>query len=201
MKHLLALIGILSAATTFAANVVDVKVKALDGFGGDLGSVLSRCQTRPGAAYDPLTVSRDVKSLDQSGEFQEIATDVKRDGDGVEVVFLVRRKMRYQAPLAVKGNKVLSESKIAGEAGLKDGALYGEGDFALAAANICRAYRKKNRPDAKVTPVTEMIPGGNSCTVTFVVDEGAETKVSGYEFEGAYAVSQEELCKAIGVYP
>ena len=199
MKKVLAFVA-LFGSVAYAANVVDVKVKALDGFGGDVGSVLTRCQTKAGAAYDPVTVTRDVKSLDLSGEFQEISTDVRSAADGVEVVFYVKRKMRYQAPLAVKGNKVLSESKIAGEAGLRDGALYGEGDLAVAAGKVRDAYRKKGYPDAKVTAVPETV-SGNSCAITFVVDEGARSVVSGYEFDGAKSVAQSDLRKAIGVYP
>ena len=48
---------------SWAAQVTDVKVQALDGFGGDTGSVVSRCQTKVGQEYDPVSLSRDVKTL------------------------------------------------------------------------------------------------------------------------------------------
>ena len=124
--------AILSVACAHAANVASVQVKALDGFGGDTSAVLTRCQTQEGAAYDPVTVSRDVTALNDSGEFQEISVDAQDGEDGVAVVFYVKRKLRYQAPLVVKGNDFFSESKIAKEAGLKDGHLYSEGELAAA---------------------------------------------------------------------
>ena len=126
MKKILA-IGLLAAGAAFAADVTDVKVRALDGFGGDTSSVLTRCQTKVGSPYDEETVSRDVNSLKASKEFQDISVEARRTAEGVEVVFYVKRKMRYQAPMVVKGNSYFSESKIVKESGLKDGALYGEG--------------------------------------------------------------------------
>jgi hypothetical protein len=61
-----------ACSTVFAADVADVKVKALDGFGGDVGAVLKRCQTKVGAPYDPVTVTRDVTALKESGLFDEL---------------------------------------------------------------------------------------------------------------------------------
>ena len=66
LKSLLAVIA-LFGSVAFAADVTDVKVKALDGFGGDTSSVASRCQTKTGKTYDPVTVTRDVESLKASG--------------------------------------------------------------------------------------------------------------------------------------
>ena len=66
MKSILALVAILGSAAAFAADVTDVKVKALDGFGGDASAVASRCQTKVGATYDPPLSSR-VHSNSDSG--------------------------------------------------------------------------------------------------------------------------------------
>ena len=200
MKNLLAVIALLGSAA-YAANVTDIQVKALDGFGGDTSSVLTRCQTKVGSPYDEETVSRDVNSLKASKEFQDISVEARRTAEGVEVVFYVKRKMRYQAPMVVKGNSYFGESKIVKESGLKDGALYGEGDFAEAAAKVRRVYQKKNFPDAKVTPVTEMLANGDACTVTFMIDEGERLKVREYVFDGAEHADLAALREAVGDYP
>ena len=189
----------LSLTTVFAADVIDVKVLATDGFGGDVSSVLSMCQTRAGAVYDAVTISRDVAALKASGEYETIDVDANRTPDGVEVTFSVRRKARFQAPLVVKGAEFFSESKIMTESGLKDGNLYGEGDLAEAAGKVRAAYNKKSFPMAKVTPIVEPIAGGgNSATVTLLVDEGPRMKIDSFVFEGATAVERADLRKAIG---
>ena len=183
MKSILAVLAVFGSVA-FAADVTDVKVKPLDGFGGDTSSVATRCQTKVGKPYDPVTVTRDVESLRASGEFEEISADAQRNAAGVEVTFLVRRKMRFAGPLSVQGNEELGESKIAKESELKDGYLYSNADLASAAAKVRLAYQKKDYPDAKVTYKTEPI-GGNDVHVTFIVDEGARQKVADYVFEGA----------------
>ena len=171
-------------SVAFAADVTEVKVRAMDGFGGDTSSVASRCQTKVGEPYDPVTVTRDVSSLRDSKEFEEITADAKRDAAGVAVTFFVKRKMRFAGPLVVEGNEEFGAAKIAKESGLKDGMLYGEADLAEAVANVRRAYAKKDYPDAKVIYRTDVI-GGNDVTVTFVVTEGARQKIGDFRFQGA----------------
>ena len=188
------------ASVAFSADVTEVKVKALDGFGGDSGSVVSRCQTKVGAAYDPVTLTRDVNSLKDSGEFEEISANAQRTDSGVEVVFYVKRKMRFHAPVAVKGNDFFSESRISKEAELKDGSLYGEADLAAAAAKVRLAYQKKYYTDAKVTPMTEVI-SGNDIKVTFMIVEGVRQKIDEYVFEGCKSIDEDELHAAIDDFP
>jgi len=197
MKKILAVLAMFGTAA-FAADVTEVKVKALDGFGGDTSSVASRCQTKAGAPYDPITVTRDVNSLKDAGEFEEISADAQRVAGGVEVTFFVKRKMRFAGPLLVQGNEEFGESKIAKEAELKDGYLYGESDFAAAAAKVRLAYQKKHYPDAKVIFTTKVI-GGNDVNVTFVVDEGVRQKVAEYVFEGADHAVKVSLWRSLAV--
>ena len=198
MKSILAVLAVFGSVA-FAADVTDVKVKPLDGFGGDTSSVATRCQTKIGKAYDPVTVTRDVESLRASGEFEEINADAQRNAAGVEVTFFVKRKMRFAGPLTVQGNEELGESKISKEAELKDGYLYSNADFAAAAARVRLAYQKKDYPDAKVTYKTETI-GGNDVRVTFVVDEGVRQKVADYVFEGAAHAVDVSMFKSMFPY-
>lgn len=168
-----------------AIDVTNVKVTALDGFGGDTGSVASRCQTKAGSAYDPVAVTRDVSALKSSGEFEEISADaVKNLSGGVDVVFFVKRKVRYVAPLVIEGNSYLSESKISKEAALVDGSLYGESDLAEAASRIAAAYRKKDYSDVKVVPRVEVV-SANEAKISFMIDEGERRKIRSFVFDGA----------------
>ena len=184
MKTLFAITSFCAVLAASAIPVTDVKVKALDGFGGDTGAVVSRCQTKVGAEYDPVAVTRDVNSLKASKEFDDISVDKNTLPGGVEVVFYVRRKVRFLPPLVVEGNDFFSESRVAKEAGLKDGFLYGEADLAEAAARVRLAYQKKHFLDAKVTPRVTL-GAGNDATIAFIVDEGARQKCRSVVFDGA----------------
>ena len=183
MKTILAFIA-LFGSVAFAAEIVDVKVKALDGFGGNADSVVSRCQAKVGTEYSEVTVTRDVNSLKSSGEFEDISADAQRKANGVEITYFVKRKVRYQAPLAVEGCEFFDESRVAKEAELKDGYLYGEADLADAAAKVRLAYQKKYFLDAKVTPVVN-VSSGDGAAIKFVVNEGQRQEVNAYVFKGA----------------
>lgn len=199
MKYLFAFVSMFSLALG-AAEISDVKVKALDGFGGDLGAVASRCQTKKGAEYDAALLTRDVNTLKDSGEFETINVETDQVDDKIEVVFFVKRKIRYVAPLVIEGADALSESKIAKEAELKDGYLYSEGDLSAAAQRVRLAYLKKHYGDAKVMPKTEIVMGNNA-KITFVIDEGEKRKVASYVFDGCESIDEAELHEAIEDYP
>ena len=201
MKQILYIAAVLAAASAFAAQVAEVKVKATDGFGGDTGSVLSRCQTKAGQEYDPTTLSRDVKTLKDSKEFEDISVDAQESGDGVSVTFVVKRKMRYRSPATAEGAEFFSAGRIAKESELKDGNLYGEADLAEASRKVRDAYQKKHFPYAKVRAVAESLGSGNDCSVKFIVEEGERRKISSYEFDGAESVEVGELREAIGDLP
>ena len=203
MKTLSFLAALVAVSAASAAQVSEVKVRALDGFGGDVGSAVSRCQTRAGAEYDPAAVSRDVTALRDSGEFEDVQVDAQPTAGGgqIEVTFFVKRKFRYHAPVQVVGASEFSESKVASEAGLKDGYLYGDGDLAAAAEKVRDAYQKKGFPDAKVMPRFEPIGNGNDAHVVFTISEGGELEVRDFNFVGVKSVEEKELREAIGDYP
>lgn len=201
MKKLFVLGAALTAAMINAATVTEVSVRAEDGYGGDIGAVSMRCQTKTGSEYDPVVVARDVKELERSGEFENITVNAERDGDGVKVDFIVRRKLRYHAPMVVEGAEKFSESKLISESKLKDGYLYGEGDLAAAAAKVQLYYNKNHYPEAKVTATTERFGEGNDCRVKLLVDEGRKLKIGEFQYVGAENTKPEDLNIVIGEYP
>lgn len=184
MKNIIAIIVAAGAITAMAAQVKTVKVQTLDGFGGDTSSVLSRCQTKEGKEYDPVVVTRDVTTLRDSKEFESISAGVTQTDGGIEVTFVIKRKMRYVGPLQLEGNEEFGESKIAKEAELKDGYLYSEGDFSEAANKVKKAYQRAGYQSAKVEVCTKNV-GGNNVNVLFKIEEGALQKICEYEFVGA----------------
>jgi outer membrane protein insertion porin family len=202
MKFSLLILALIVSSGIKAADVVDVKFRALDGFGGDVSSAQSRCQTRAGNEYDKAVLSHDVSLLRDSGMFEQVSADVTEVASGVEVVFYVKRKMRFKAPIQLKGVEEFSESKISSIVDLKEGFLYGESDFALAAERVRKEYQKKHFPDAKVSPIVKH-EGNGVCTLTVLVDEGQRQKLRDFKFIGAESpeISQRDLHNAIGDFP
>ncbi len=184
MKTLLAFIA-LFGSVALAAEVGEVKVLPLDNFGGDTGSVLTRCQTKVGSEYDLSMITRDINTLKSSEEFEDIVVASEELSDGkIGVTFKVRRKVRFIAPLLVEGNDYFSDSRIAKEAELKDGYLYGEAELAEKTAKVALAYRKKHFLDVAVFPRIEIV-SGNDAKIIFVVEEGERQKYNDFVFRGA----------------
>ena len=99
MKKLL-LCMVMAACAAHAAKVSSVSVKLADG-GEDTGDVLARCMVKAGDEYDPQQCARDVRTLRDTNEFEDITVKASQAADGVSVVYVVTRKKRFQGPLTV----------------------------------------------------------------------------------------------------
>ena len=204
MKRLL-LASIMVMAGIFAANaakIASVKAVSADGKDENVGDVLARCRLKAGAEYDAQQCSRDVRELRDSGEFDDITVRVEENLDGVAVTYVFKRKMRFLAPLNVRGNDYWGIGKITKLAELKDGYAYGEADFAAAAGRIRREYQKKFFPNVKVTPIVEPVPDSpGAVTVTMEIEEGERHKISCYTYAGNVSMDEYDLNAAIEQYP
>ena len=201
-KVFMATIAMATAFHLHAAKVVNVSARSARSSDADVSDVIARCEVKSGAEYDPAACARDVKALRDSGEYDDISVEAKHVADGIEVVYVITPKPRYQGPLNCKGNEYWNASKIAKFADLKDGYAYGEADFAAAAKRIRNEYRKKQFPDATVTPEVEPVPGSDDAvSVTMVIEEGKRCKIKDYVFEGNEHVEASDLCASFGTYP
>ncbi len=202
MKRMVLVAALVVAGMASAAKVASVSVKAADGDTGDAGDVAARCQVKAGDEYDPAQCARDVQALRDAGTFDDITVKVEQGAGGVDVTYVVKRKMRFQGPLAVKGCDYWNEGKIAKLSELKDGYAYGEAEIAAAAGRIRQAYQKKFFPDVKVTPVVEPVEGiAGAVKITMEIEEGARVEVSSFEFDGNEAFEAEELRASFSQYP
>ncbi len=202
MKKLLFGILLVGAMSVQAVKVASVTVKSANGGGGNFGDAEAQCQVKPGDDYDPSQCQRDVRALRDLGEFDEITVKVNAGPDGVEVVYLVTRKMRFQAPLGVTGCTYWNAGKIAKFADLKDGRLYGEAEIAAAARRIRTKYLEKSFPNVTVKPVVKPLDGLDGfVTITMEIDEGEKLEVESYAFDGNESFTAKELRASFGQYP
>ena len=202
MKHLVLMMTIAAAFAASAAKVASVRAVSTDGAEDSAGDVVSRCRVKAGDEYDAGQTARDVRALRDSGEFEDITVKVDERTDGVAVTYVFKRKMRFLAPLNVKGADYWSVSKIAQYSELKDGYAYGEADFAAAAGKIKREYQKKFFSEVKVKPVVEPVEGlPGTVSVTMEIEEGPRKKISAYTYEGNVSVDDYDLGAAIDQYP
>jgi len=183
-------------------TVLGVRVRALDGFTADPGDVLAFCNVRPGMDASQVAMSKDVRALLDTGRFSYVDVEVEPKDDGVEVIYKVQRRFRYQSPLVVTGTVYFSESKISKLVELKDGDPIDEQILAVKAAKIRDAYIKKYYPFVQVT--AELRPQDMSngmANVAFVVTEGMRAKFRRYAFTGNASLPAKELRATFGSRP
>lgn len=202
MKRMVLVVALAVAGMASAAKVASVSVKAADGDVEDVGDAAARCQVKVGDEYDPAQCARDVRALRDAGTFDDIVVKAEQGVNGVDVTYVVKHKMRFQGPLAVKGCDYWNEGKIAKFSELKDGYAYGEAEIAAAAGRIRREYQKKFFPDVKVKPVVEPVEGiAGAVKITMEIEEGERAKITDFEFDGNEAFEADELRASFNQYP
>lgn len=196
------LLACAAACTAEGARVASVKAVSADGLDENLGDVVSRCRVKAGDEYDAQLTARDVRELRDSGEFEDISVKVDEGPRGVDVSYVVKRKMRFLAPLNVKGADYWSVGKITEKSELKDGYAYSMADFEAAAGKIRREYQKKFYADVQVKPVVEPVPDApGMVSVTMEIVEGERKKIKKYSFAGNVSAEADDLREAMEVYP
>ncbi|MDO4367060.1 MAG: POTRA domain-containing protein, partial [bacterium] len=202
MKRMVLAVALAVAGMASAAKVASVSVKAADGDVEDVGDAAARCQVKVGDEYDPAQCARDVRALRDAGTFDDIVVKAEQGVNGVDVTYVVKHKMRFQGPLAVKGCDYWNEGKIAKFSELKDGYAYGEAEIAAAAGRIRREYQKKFFPDVKVKPVVEPVEGiAGAVKITMEIEEGERVKIADFEFDGNEAFEADDLRASFNQYP
>lgn len=202
MKRMVLAVALAVAGMASATKVASVSVKAADGDVEDVGDAAARCQVKVGDEYDPAQCARDVRALRDAGTFDDIVVKAEQGVNGVDVTYVVKHKMRFQGPLAVKGCDYWNEGKIAKFSELKDGYAYGEAEIAAAAGRIRREYQKKFFPDVKVKPVVEPVEGiAGAVKITMEIEEGERAKITDFEFDGNEAFEADELRASFNQYP
>ena len=202
MKRMVLAVALAVAGMASAAKVASVSVKAADGDVEDVGDAAARCQVKVGDEYDPAQCARDVRALRDAGTFDDIVVKAEQGVNGVDITYVVKHKMRFQGPLAVKGCDYWNEGKIAKFSELKDGYAYGEAEIAAAAGRIRREYQKKFFPDVKVKPVVEPVEGiAGAVKITMEIEEGERAKITDFEFDGNEAFEADELRASFNQYP
>ncbi|MDD2459831.1 MAG: outer membrane protein assembly factor BamA [Kiritimatiellia bacterium] len=195
---------VFSAACVMGAEtlVKDVSVRVLDQFGTDATDVLSFCSVQPGAELSQEALSKDVRALLDTGRYGYAGVELEKVEGGVRVVYVVKRRYRFQEPLAIKGAEYLSERKIRKLSELKSGDYIDEPVLSSKVSKIRDEYVKKFFPNIKIGAEIQPIPNSaGAANVIFTVEEGERAKVRKYRFTGNVSIPDKELRSSFGQRP
>lgn len=195
----------LLAATASAQNasgiVREVAVRHLDDMPADPEYVLALTSVREGAAISQAALSRDVRALLDSKRFSYAGVSVEAlDGDGVRVVYAVRRRLRFSGVVEVSGNEYDNDKKIRKWLDLRSGDFIDDAVLAEHCMKVRDQYRKRHFPDVRVEGRVLPEPGRPGYGIASIdIDEGERNKVLKVRFEGNEAIKSGELRDALGV--
>ena len=201
---------VLTAVVLFAAawvmgadnTVKDVTVRVLDQFGTDATDVLSFCSVKTGTELSQEALSKDVRALLDTGRYGYAGVELEKLEGGVRVVYVVKRRYRFQEPLAIKGSEYLSERKIRKLSELKSGDYIDDPILSSKAAKIRDEYVKKYFPGVKIGAEIQPIAGSaGAANVLFTIEEGERAKIHTYRFTGNTMIPDKELRSSFGQRP
>lgn len=183
-------------------TVKEVTVRVLDQFGSDATDVLSFCNVAVGSEISQEALSKDVRALLDTGRYGYAGVELEKLDDGVRVIYVVKRRYRFQEPLAIKGADYLSERKIRKVAELKNGDYIDEPVLSAKAGRIRDEYVKKYFPDVKISVDIQPIEGSvGAAHVLLTIEEGQRAKIRKFRFTGNTAIPEEELRVSFGQRP
>lgn len=186
----------------YADTVKDVRVRVLDQFGSDATDVLSVCSVKPGDEVSQEALSQDVRALLDTGRYGYAGVELERIDGGVAVIYVIKRRYRFQEPLAIKGANFFSERKIRKLSELKSGDYIDEPVLSSKAAIIRREYMKKFFPDVQIAAEIEPVEGSvGAANVVFTIDEGQRAKIRKFKFSGNPSIDDEDLRSSFGQRP
>ena len=183
-------------------TVKEVTVRVIDKIGTDASDVLTFCSVKAGSEVSQEAMSKDVRALLDTGRFGYAGVELEKMDGGVKVVYVVRRRYRFQEPLAIQGADFFSERKIRKLAEMKSGDYIDEPVMAEKVSAIRDAYVKKFFPDTKIGVKIEPIENGaGAANVTLTIEEGARVKIKEFRFTGNPSIESKELRSSFGQRP
>jgi outer membrane protein insertion porin family len=157
----------------------------------DSGRVIRALAVEPGDVVSP-TVLRDAqKRLWTLQVFDDVWIDQDIRSDGLHLIVHVVERPRISA-IEFSGNDKIDSEDLLKKSGIAVGQRLAERTLAAGRDSITRLYREKGFVTATVE--TQVTPQGpTDRVVEFIVAEGEQARVTGFEFPGAVAFSYDQL--------
>jgi len=197
-------VAVLAAGWVLAADntVKEVQVRVLDQLGTDASDVLSVCGVAAGSKLSQEALSKDVRALLDTGRYGYAGVELEKIEGGIRVIYVVRRRYRFQEPLAIQGANNLSESKIRKLTELKSGDYIDEPVLSTQVAKVRDEYVKRYFPDVKIGMAITPIQGSAGfANVTLTIEEGERAKIRAYRFTGNTSIPEADLRSSFGQRP
>lgn len=151
-----------------------------------------RLRTKAGEEYDPSTVDNDVRELYKTGQFSNITTWLRGDGDAkAKVYFSVREMPNMVQKVTFLGAKHIKPDELQNLTGVRPSSPLNPNLNRQGCQRILEKYAEQGRSFADC----QLIKGGDlaDTEVVYQITEGPVVKVRDIQFEGKTFVSHARL--------
>ena len=163
-------------------------------------TIMAHVYTRPGDIYDSISLERDMRSIWNTGYFEDVRVEREESPKGWHVYFYVREKptirtIDYKGLNSVSQSDVLERFKKV-KLGLSLESPYDPAKVMKAKAALQELLAEHGRQFAVISVQVQEIPPA-AVGVTFNIKEGPKIKVGRIRFQGNKHVSTLELRRAM----
>ena len=182
--------------------IKEIKINPRGEAAMDESFVTSLISSQVGKPVDNKTVSADVRRLLDSKRFAYVGTQVNDVSGGVQLVFIVERRLRITGKIEFEGRNAIRQTKAIETIGLAAGDFADEQIVGAAAVRLKKEYSAKRYFDATVTPVLTPIENNlGAARLKFVINEGVRNKVQMIDIKGNEAIKDRTLRRVSGQSP
>ena len=157
--------------------------------------VLAQIRTKIGLPYSDTVAEDDIRTLYNTGQFQNVRTFGQPEGDGVKVIVVVQTRAMLNE-IQIDGATRISPKKLRKNLGVKLNTPLREEDLEKGRQKIVETYQAHGFNDVEVTVHIEPIDAtrGTSRAV-YTVNEGIKGSITSVRFEGNAHFSDRVLRK------
>ncbi len=185
----------LSASAKVENPPLPVKIVEIEGNKRvDKNTILFKLETREGEPFSIEKIRRDVKTLYETGFFDDVQVDVEPFEGGVKVTYIVKERP-VVGRIRIVGNKHIKTSEIRKELKPLPFSIYNEKIIKENVIKIKQLYQSKGYYSVKVDVLTE--PRKDRVDLIYKIKEGRKAAIAKIEFIGNKHFSDKELKKQL----
>jgi outer membrane protein insertion porin family len=176
-----------AAATPLRASETIVAIQITGNRTVDADAIRSRLKVTQGAPYDAGKADQSIKALYATGFFAQVTIDRRATTLVVKVT-----ENPIVSSVYLEGNAAIDKTKLQEQIELKPKARYTAAKAHADSVRLRDAYRRLGRLSTEVEP-SVVYQSDSRVEVTFVVKEGAVTKIDSIGFTGNRAFTEAQL--------
>ncbi len=160
--------------------------------------VLSHVSTKAGFELDRFALSRDIKTILDTGFFSYAGAELEPVDDGVILVYVVEGKLKLANPVEVIGVRHFSKSKIQKLMALRKGDFIDEQLVNINLNKVKEKYFEHYYSDVNAQAKIEIVdPSNGLANVILKIDEGKRTRIKSVDIVGNKKVPTSVIRKIV----